>query len=133
MTTDLIHRLYEFRDDLVGVMAFLDECEDKGIVIEGIDVIPEHWRTRNVIVFLLYTAGECQRKGVEVRFQDRSPSVTLVVWLASKSSEYCLWQQYPGIAMNLALAKLKVWKAILEVATRETPGIIYDPPQAFIG
>ena len=102
---------------------------------EGIDVIPERWRTRNVVEFLLWVTNESQQTIVKVQFHDRIPHAaeTLVVWLTSKSSEYFLWKQYRTIDIDLAQAKFEVRKAIIEVATRETPGIIYDPPQAFIG
>ena len=67
--TPLIDRLHEFRDDLVGVMAFLDECEENDITIPGIEVVPEHWRTRNVVELMLWLANECKQKGLKCSFQ----------------------------------------------------------------
>lgn len=69
----LIARLHEFNNSASGVAAFLDECEERGIVIEGVEVVPEHWRTRNVVEFLLTTVAGCRRESVECEFLAESP------------------------------------------------------------
>jgi len=39
----LIDRLLEFRNDVVGVAAFVDECEERGIDIPLLKAVPELW------------------------------------------------------------------------------------------
>lgn len=53
--TPLIDRLLEFRDDVVGVAAFLDECEERGIDIPLLRVMPELWAYgRDLTHYLLF-------------------------------------------------------------------------------
>lgn len=53
--TPLIARLHEFRDDVVGVAAFLDECEERGIDIPLLKVVPELWAYgRDLTHYLLF-------------------------------------------------------------------------------
>jgi len=51
----LIARLHEFRNDIVGVAAFLDECEERGIDIPLLKVVPELWAYgRGLTQYLLF-------------------------------------------------------------------------------
>ncbi len=53
--TPLIARLHEFRNDVVGVAAFLDECEERGIDIPLLKVATELWAYgRDLTHYLLF-------------------------------------------------------------------------------
>lgn len=113
-TTPLIRRLREFNDNHAGVAAFLDDCQEKGIVIDGIDVVPEHWRTRKVVEFLLWTAGKCRESKLNFCFRGPLPpsSETLIVTIKRGDKVHNTWEAYLCIDENNDFAKQLVEKAI---------------------